>query len=146
MSLPHISWRLRRQITRIELNWILFISCSFSHFNFEIDNRVPVIDHMWQTETGGPAFGNPYGIDLLPIKPGSATIPLPGIDAAIVSMEGEPCAPGEEGIMTIRRPFPGLRAVSDSAAVSGRWRPRVGTVRVTVPNGLAPSLRHGYGW
>src|SRR5262249_1701804 len=33
-------------------------------------DRVPVIDHMWQTETGGPVFGNPYGISLLPIKPG----------------------------------------------------------------------------
>jgi acetyl-CoA synthetase len=73
-----------------------------------LKNRAPVIDHMWQTETGGPAFGNPYGIDLLPIKPGSATIPLPGIDAAVVTMDGELCAPGEKGIMTIRRPFPGL--------------------------------------
>jgi acetyl-CoA synthetase len=71
-------------------------------------NRVPVIDHMWQTETGGPVFGNPYGIDLLPIKPGSATIPLPGIDAAVVTMEGEPCGPNKKGIMAIRRPFPGL--------------------------------------
>jgi acetyl-CoA synthetase len=73
-----------------------------------LKNRAPVIDHMWQTETGGPAFGNPYGIDLLPIKPGSAAIPLPGIDAAVVTLEGEPCATGEKGIMTIRRPFPGL--------------------------------------
>jgi acetyl-CoA synthetase len=32
-----------------------------------LDNKIPVIDHMWQTETGGPVFGNPYGIDLLPI-------------------------------------------------------------------------------
>jgi acetyl-CoA synthetase len=76
--------------------------------NTILDGRVPVIDHMWQTETGGPAFGNPYGIDLLPIKPGSATIPLPGIDAAVVSTEGAPCAVNEKGIMTIRRPFPGL--------------------------------------
>jgi len=76
--------------------------------NTILKNRAPVIDHMWQTETGGPAFGNPYGIDLLPIKPGSATIPLPGIDAAVVTMEGEACAAGEKGIMTIRRPFPGL--------------------------------------
>jgi len=76
--------------------------------NTILKGRAPVIDHMWQTETGGPAFGNPYGIDLLPIKPGSATIPLPGIDAAVVTMDGEPCAPNEKGIMTIRRPFPGL--------------------------------------
>ncbi len=71
-------------------------------------DRVPVIDHMWQTETGGPVFGNPYGISLLPIKPGSAGIPLPGIEAEVVTPEGEPCTPGEKGIMVIRRPFPGL--------------------------------------
>jgi len=73
-------------------------------------NRVPVIDHMWQTETGGPVFGNPYGIAMLPIKPGSAGVPLPGIDAAVVTTEGEPCAPGEKGIMVLKRPFPGLIA------------------------------------
>jgi acetyl-CoA synthetase len=70
--------------------------------------RVPVIDHMWQTETSGPVFGNPYGISMLPIKPGSASVPLPGIDAAIVAPDGTPCGAGEKGIMVIRRPFPGL--------------------------------------
>ena len=70
--------------------------------------RVPVIDHMWQTETAGPVFGNPYGIAMLPIKPGSATVPLPGIDAAVVAMDGTPCGPGEKGIMILSRPFPGL--------------------------------------
>ncbi len=73
------------------------------------DDRVPVIDHMWQTETGGPVFGNPYGLAMLPIKPGSATLPLPGIDAAVVNpTDGKVCEPGEKGIMVIRRPFPGL--------------------------------------
>ena len=76
--------------------------------NRVLSGRVPVIDHMWQTETGGPVFGNPYGLGLLPIKPGSAGIPLPGIDAAVVTPDGEPCAAGEKGIMVIRRPFPGL--------------------------------------
>jgi acetyl-CoA synthetase len=71
---------------------------------------VPVIDHMWQTETSGPVFGNPYGLGLLPIKPGSAAIPLPGIDAAVVSLDGTPCATGEKGIMVLKRPFPGLTA------------------------------------
>jgi acetyl-CoA synthetase len=73
-------------------------------------DRVPVIDHMWQTETGGPVFGNPWGLGMLPIKPGSAGITLPGIDAAVVSPEGDPLPPGEKGIMVIRRPFPGLTA------------------------------------
>ena len=72
--------------------------------------RVPVIDHMWQTETSGPVFGNPYGISLLPIKAGSSTIPLPGIDCAVIGQDGKTCGPGEKGIMVIRRPFPGLTA------------------------------------
>ena len=72
------------------------------------EDRIPVIDHMWATETSGPVVGNPYGIALLPIKPGSAGIPLPGIEAAIMTAEGQPCGPGEKGMFVIRRPFPGL--------------------------------------
>ena len=75
-----------------------------------LEDRIPVIDHMWQTETGGPVFGNPWGTGLLPIKPGSAGLPLPGVDAAVVTVEGEPLPAGEKGIMVIRRPFPGLTA------------------------------------
>jgi acetyl-CoA synthetase len=71
-------------------------------------DRIPVIDHYWQTETSGPVVGNPYGISMLPIQPGSAGIALPGIDACIVSPEGEELPPGERGIFAIRRPFPGL--------------------------------------
>ena len=78
--------------------------------NTVLEGRVPVIDHMWQTETGGPVFGNPYGLAMVPIKPGSACIPLPGIEAAVVTMEGEPCGPDEKGIMVLKRPFPGLIA------------------------------------
>jgi acetyl-CoA synthetase len=78
--------------------------------NTILGGRVPVIDHMWQTETSGPVFGNPYGLGMLPIKPGSAAIPLPGIDAAVVSLDGTPCATGEKGIMILKRPFPGLTA------------------------------------
>jgi acetyl-CoA synthetase len=73
-----------------------------------LEDRVPVIDHMWQTETGGPIFGYPYGLEMLPIKPGSAGIPLPGIEAEVLTPEGEPCVPGEKGIMVIKRPLPGL--------------------------------------
>ncbi len=74
-----------------------------------LHDRVPVMDHMWQTETGGPIFGNPYGLGMLPIKPGSATVPLPGIEAEVVSpLDGTPVGPNEKGIMVIKRPFPGL--------------------------------------
>lgn len=73
-------------------------------------DRVPVIDHWWQTETGGPVVGNPYGLGLLPIKPGSAGIPLPGYEVAVVTPEGQPAPPGEKGLVVIKRPFPGLTA------------------------------------
>jgi acetyl-CoA synthetase len=74
-----------------------------------LDDVVPVIDHMWQTETAGPVFGNPYGLAMLPVKPGSAGVALPGIDFAVVNpQDGRPCEPGEKGIMVLRRPFPGL--------------------------------------
>ena len=74
------------------------------------EDRIPVIDHMWQTETGGPIFGNPYGLGLLPIKPGSAGLPLPGIEPAIVTPDGKDVPVGQKGIMVLRRPFPGLIA------------------------------------
>ncbi|MGB9881786.1 MAG: acetate--CoA ligase [Methanomassiliicoccales archaeon] len=72
------------------------------------DERIPVVDHMWQTETSGPIIGNPIGIATLPILPGSATIALPGIDADVVDDRGQPLPPGVEGNFVIRRPFPGL--------------------------------------
>ncbi|MEP7105376.1 MAG: acetate--CoA ligase [Chloroflexota bacterium] len=75
-----------------------------------LEDRIPVIDHMWQTETSGPIVGNPWGLGMLPIKPGSSGIVLPGIDATVVTPEGAECGPGEKGIFAIRRPFPGLTA------------------------------------
>jgi acetyl-CoA synthetase len=71
-------------------------------------DRVPVMDHWWQTETGGPVMGNPYGIHMLPIKPGSAGVAMPGFEVEIRTMEGKRCAPGEKGLLVIARPFPGL--------------------------------------
>lgn len=73
-----------------------------------LQDRVPVIDHYWQTETGGPLVGNPYGLAMLPIKPGSSGTPMPGIEAVILTPEGEACAPGEKGILVVKRPFPSL--------------------------------------
>jgi acetyl-CoA synthetase len=75
-----------------------------------LGDRIPVIDHYWQTETGGPVVGNPYGIAQLPIKPGSGGVPLAGIEAAVVDGDGRELGPNEKGIFVIKRPFPGLTA------------------------------------
>ncbi len=58
-------------------------------------DRIPVMDHMWQTETSGPIVGNPYGINPIPTKAGSSGVMLSGIDGAIMNLEGKPCAAGE---------------------------------------------------
>ncbi len=73
------------------------------------EDRIPVIDHMWQTETSGPVIGNPYGLGLYPIKPGSSSLAVPGVQVDIVDEKtGKSCEPGEKGIFVIKKPFPGL--------------------------------------
>ncbi len=76
--------------------------------NEVFDNRVPVIDHWWKTETGGPVIGNPYRLGMLPIKPGSAGIPLPGYHVEVRQADGPLAPPGEKGCVVITDPFPGL--------------------------------------
>jgi propionyl-CoA synthetase len=67
---------------------------------------VPVIDHWWQTETGWPVVANPAGIELLPIKHGSPTKPLPGWQVEILDTTGKPVAAGEEGAVVVKLPLP----------------------------------------
>lgn len=68
--------------------------------------KVPVIDHWWQTETGWPICGNPIGMQLFPIKPGSATKPLPGWDIRALDPEGVQAAPGDVGALVAKLPLP----------------------------------------
>ncbi len=67
---------------------------------------IPVIDHWWQTETGWPIVANPAGIELLPIKPGSPTRPLPGWDVRVLDPSGNPVPPGVDGAIVVRLPMP----------------------------------------
>jgi propionyl-CoA synthetase len=67
---------------------------------------IPVIDHWWQTETGWAIAANPMGIEPLPIKPGSPTVPMPGYDVRILRPDGTVCEPGEEGAICIGLPLP----------------------------------------
>lgn len=73
------------------------------------EGRIPVIDHMWQTETSGPLVANTYGLAMYPIKPGSAGMGVPGVHVEVVNPEtGKPVGPGERGVVIVRNPFPGL--------------------------------------
>jgi acetate--CoA ligase len=68
----------------------------------------PVVDTWWQTETGGIMISMCTGIDSIPMKPGSGTFPLPGIDAAIVDENGRQVDPDRKGYLVIRKPWPGM--------------------------------------
>ncbi|TAM09193.1 MAG: acetate--CoA ligase [Nevskiaceae bacterium] len=67
---------------------------------------VPVIDNWWQTELGWPAISNFAGIELLPVKPGSATKAVPGFELEYVDEEGHPQPDGEIGNLVIKLPMP----------------------------------------
>ncbi len=68
--------------------------------------KVPVIDHWWQTETGWAIAANPLGIELLPVKVGSPSVPMPGYDVQVLDEEGRPVPPGTLGAIAIRLPLP----------------------------------------
>ncbi|UXX82922.1 propionate-CoA ligase PrpE [Roseovarius pelagicus] len=66
----------------------------------------PVYDHWWQTESGWPMVGNPAGLEALPVKIGSPTVPMPGYDVQILDDGGRPMKPNELGAIAIKLPLP----------------------------------------
>ncbi|WAL66556.1 propionyl-CoA synthetase [Amycolatopsis cynarae] len=67
---------------------------------------VPVIDHWWQTETGWAIAANLRGLEPMPVKAGSATVPVPGYDVRILDQAGEDLPAGREGAIAIKLPLP----------------------------------------
>ena len=70
--------------------------------------RCPIIDTYWQTETGGFMLAPALGIGLPPLKPGSATFPLPGVDPVVLDENGKEVADGTKGYIAYRKPWPGM--------------------------------------
>ena len=68
--------------------------------------KCPIVDTWWQTETGAALISPLPGA--IPIKPGSATIPFPGVELAILREDGSPVDVNEGGYLVIKRPWPGL--------------------------------------
>ncbi len=67
---------------------------------------VPVIDHWWQTETAWPICANLMGVEHLPVKPGSTTVPMPGYDVRILGENKQEVDPGKIGDIVIKLPLP----------------------------------------
>jgi acetyl-CoA synthetase len=70
--------------------------------------RLPIIDTWWQTETGGFMIAPTAGIELTPLKPGSATLPMPGINLDIVDEKGQSLQAEQKGALVIKSPWPGM--------------------------------------
>jgi propionyl-CoA synthetase len=68
--------------------------------------NVPVIDHWWQTETGWPICGISAGIEMLPVKPGSANKPVAGWDVQVLDERGQPARAGQIGSLVCKLPLP----------------------------------------
>ena len=67
---------------------------------------IPVIDHWWQTETGWPMGANCIGLEMLPVKAGSCTKPVPGYDIQVLDTAGHPVAANEIGSIVVKLPMP----------------------------------------
>ncbi len=67
---------------------------------------IPVVDHWWQTETGWSIAAAPMGVEAMTVKPGSATVPMPGYDVHVLRPDGSECEPGEEGSICVKLPLP----------------------------------------
>jgi propionyl-CoA synthetase len=66
----------------------------------------PIYDHWWQTETGWTIAGMPAGIEELPVKIGSPSVPMPGYDVQILDEAGHPMKAGELGAIAVKLPLP----------------------------------------
>jgi acetyl-CoA synthetase len=71
-------------------------------------SNCPIIDTYWQTETGGFMIGPQIGLGLPPLKPGSATFPMPGVEPVILDEKGKELKDEEKGYIAYKKPWPGM--------------------------------------
>jgi len=76
------------------------------YYNIIGGARCPIVDTWWQTETGGILITPLPGA--IPLKPGSATVPFPGIEPAVLREDGTEANTNEGGYLVIKKPWPGL--------------------------------------
>ncbi|WP_018177800.1 propionyl-CoA synthetase [Jongsikchunia kroppenstedtii] len=76
---------------------------------------IPIVDHWWQTETGWAIAANLRGLEPMPLKAGSPTVPVPGYDVGVLDAAGTPLGAGQEGNIVIKLPMP-------PGTLAGLWR------------------------
>lgn len=103
------SWVARRDLSRLRLLGTVGEPINPEAWKWYHENvgqgRCPIMDTWWQTETGMIMISP---VPSVPLKPGSATKPLPGVVAEVVDEHGNPVAPEEDGYLVIKRPWPAM--------------------------------------
>ncbi len=70
--------------------------------------KCPIIDTWWQTETGGMLISPLPGLETIPLKPGSGTLPIPGVNITVVDENGKDVEPNTKGYLVVKNPWPGM--------------------------------------
>lgn len=70
--------------------------------------KCPIIDTWWQTETGGMLISSLPGLETIPLKPGSGTLPIPGVNITVVDENGDDLPANTKGYLVIKNPWPGM--------------------------------------
>jgi propionyl-CoA synthetase len=104
---PALELKKRYDLSRFKTLFLAGERCDPDTLEWAGKNlQVPVIDHWWQTETGWAICSNCMGIEQLPIKPGSPTKPVPGMDVHVLDTLGHEARRGEVGALVIKLPLP----------------------------------------
>lgn len=110
-------------------------------------SRCPIVDTWWQTETGSVMIAPLPGATEL--KPGSCTLPLPGVDAAVIDEDGNVQEPGNGGVLAIRQPWPSmLRTIwgDPERYKETYFPPHIAGGKYYIPGDSAMMDKDGYTW
>jgi len=104
---PTLELRKKYDLSNFKALFLAGERCDPDTLNWAVNSlHVPVIDHWWQTETGWAICANCLGIEHLPVKPGSPTKPVPGMNVRVVNDRNEEVKRGDVGALVIKLPLP----------------------------------------
>ncbi|MFY0408872.1 propionyl-CoA synthetase [Solicola sp. PLA-1-18] len=104
---PHVEHLAGHDLSRLRTLFLAGERLDPDTYHWATDTLgVPVVDHWWQTETGWPIAANLRGLEPMPLKPGSPSVPVPGYAVEVLDAQGEPVPAGTEGAICLRLPMP----------------------------------------
>ncbi|MEO0067409.1 MAG: hypothetical protein RJB63_534 [Actinomycetota bacterium] len=104
---PELEELARYNISKLETLFLAGERLDTETYHWANDGlHCPVVDNWWQTETGWPIAANPRGLEQLPVKPGSPSVPVPGYNISVVDSKGAPIKNGRDGNIVISLPMP----------------------------------------